>query len=276
LQTIQSASENMEQKKTSMISVVIRTKNQSAALDFALKNLTERYCKSISEIIVIDNESTDNSKEIVEKYGARFVTIKNFSYGGSANLCAKEAKYPIVVIFSAHSYPISHDFFELIQQKFEQNPNLAGLRCLHNPNDYKNYINKVSVLTDPNKSGLIFSGSAFSRLVWERHPFKEDVATFEDKEWTTRVVKNGYEIDFVPSIFCYEIKRTRKQQFFRFKNDVVGNYELWHQEIKFVNVVNGLIGGIYYLLKNLVTDLWYILMRFLFLIKFIISKPKSR
>jgi len=258
-----------------MISVVIRTKNQADALNFALKNLTERYLKSISEIIVVDNESTDNSKEIAEKYNARFVTIKNFSFGGSANLCAQEAKYPIVVIFSAHSYPVSHDFFELIQQKFNQNPNLAGLRCLHNASDYKNYINQVSVLTDPNKSGLIFSGSAFSRSVWEKFPFKEDVATFEDKEWTTRVIKEGYEIDFVPSIFCYDIKRTKKQLFFRFKNDVVGNYQLWHQDITLANVIKGLLVGMYNLLKNSFIDFYYIIRRFFYLIRFITNKPKK-
>ncbi|WP_343616519.1 glycosyltransferase [Flavobacterium sp.] len=258
-----------------MISVVIRTKNQADALNFALKNLTERYLKSISEIIVVDNESTDDSKEIAEKYNVRFVTIKNFSFGGSANLCAQEAKYPIVVIFSAHSYPVSHDFFELIQQKFNQNPNLAGLRCLHNASDYKNYINQVSVLTDPNKSGLIFSGSAFSRSVWEKFPFKEDVATFEDKEWTTRVIKEGYEIDFVPSIFCYDIKRTKKQLFFRFKNDVVGNYQLWHQDITLANVIKGLLVGIYNLLKNSFIDFYYIIRRFFYLIRFITNKPKK-
>ncbi|WP_276382050.1 glycosyltransferase [Flavobacterium sp. H4147] len=258
-----------------MISVVIRTKNQADALNFALKNLTERYLKSISEIIVVDNESTDNSKEIAEKYNARFVTIKNFSFGGSANVCAQEAKYPIVVIFSAHSYPVSHDFFELIQHKFNQNPNLAGLRCLHNPSDYKNYINQVSVLTDSNKSGLIFSGSAFSRSVWEKFPFKEDVATFEDKEWTTRVIKEGYEIDFVPSIFCYDIKRTKKQLFFRFKNDVVGNYQLWHQDITLANVIKGLLVGMYNLLKNFFIDFYYIIRRFFYLIGFITNKPKK-
>jgi len=258
-----------------MISVAIRNKNESAALAFLLKNLTERYYKSISEIIVVDNQSTDDSEIISLKYGARFVTIKDFSFGGSANLCAHEAKYPIVVIFSAHSYPVSHDFFELIKYKFNQNHKLAGLRCLHQPNDYKNYINNITAETDPNKSGLIFSGAAFSRAVWQKHPFREDVATFEDKEWTTRVMKAGYEIDFVPSIFCYEISRTKKQMFFRFKNDVVGNYQLWHQEITFSKVIRGFIGSIYNLIKNFIIDLWYTVLRFLYLLKFLHNKPKK-
>lgn len=258
-----------------MISVVIRNKNQSVALSFLLKNLTERYMDDIAEIIVVDNLSTDSSKEVSAQFGARFVTIENFSFGGSANLCAREAKHPFVVIFSAHSYPVSHDFFKLIQAKFENNSNLAGLRCLHNPNDYKNFINKIPAAIDPNKSGLIFSGSAFSKDVWRKHAFKEDVATFEDKEWTVRVLKEGYEIDFVESVFSYEIKRSPPQLFFRFKNDVVGNYQLWHQDVNLAMASKGFIGGIWNSSKQLLLDFYYHSKRFFFLLSFIISKPKK-
>ncbi len=258
-----------------MISVVIRNKNQDKALTFLLKNLTERYQSDISEIIVIDNLSTDRSEEITKQFGARFVSIKNFSYGGSANFAAKEAKNDIVVIFSAHSYPVSHDFFKLIIEKFKERKDLAGLRCLHSPNDYRNFINKVSSETDPNRSGLIFSGSAFNRKVWEKYPFNEGVATFEDKEWSKRVIKEGYKIEFVESIFSYEINRTKSQKFFRFKSDVVGNYQLWHQDLSLSNAFNGLIIGSFKLIKNFVVDFWYIVKRFVFSIKFVFNKPEK-
>lgn len=258
-----------------MISVVIRNKNQGKALEFLLRNLTERYLSDIMEIIVIDNLSTDNSEKISIKYGARFETIEQFSYGGSANFASQKAKNSIVVMFSAHSYPVSHDFFKLIKQKFDDNPNLAGLRCLHNPNDYQNYINKVPASVDPNKSGLIFSGSAFSRAIWEKHPFREDVATFEDKEWTKRVIEAGYDIDFVASIFSYQISRTKKQLFFRFKNDLVGNYQLWHDDVSFLNASKGFVMSILRLIKGFIVDFWYIIKRYVHLIKFIFNKPKK-
>jgi glycosyltransferase involved in cell wall biosynthesis len=256
-----------------MISVVIRNKNQDLALAFLLKNLKERYIDDIGEIIVIDNLSTDRSEAISKEYNARFVTIKDFSYGGSANFAAEQTKFPIVVMFSAHSYPVSHDFFKLIKRKFDENPNLAGLRCLHNPNDYKNFINKIPATIDYNKSGLIFSGSAFRKMVWEKYPFKEDVATFEDKEWTKRVLKAGYDIDFVASIFCYQIKRTKKQLFFRFKNDLVGNYQLWHEDVSFSSASKGLVMSIFRLFKALFVDFWYIIKRYGHSIKFILNKP---
>jgi len=258
-----------------MISVVIRNKNQDKALAFALKNLTDRYINDIGEIIVIDNLSTDNSEHITKKYNARFVTIKNFSYGSSANLAAESAKYNIVVIFSAHSYPVSHDFFKLIKTKFENRDDLAGLRCLHSPNDYRNYINKVSSKEDPNKSGLIFSGSAFNKEVWKQHPFNNNVATFEDKEWSKRVINEGYTIEFVPSIFSYEIKRTKKQKLFRYKNDLVGNYQLWQEGPTFKNAVNFLVMSFFRLFKDWFLGAYYIIKKFILTMKFVIKKPSK-
>lgn len=258
-----------------MISVVIRNKNQASALSFLLNNLTERYSADIAEIIVVDHLSTDESHAVAKQFGARLVSISNFSFGGSANMCANAAQHPIVVIFSAHSYPVSPDFFKVIQEKFDKNPNLAGVRCLHGPNDYRNYINNITATVDPNKSGLIFSGSAFSKTVWEKYPFREDVATFEDKEWTVRVLSHGYDIEFAPVIFSYEIKRTSKQLFFRFKNDVVGNYQLWHQEVSLASACKGFIGGIWNSSKQFLMDCYYHSKQFFFLLHFISNKPKK-
>ncbi|MDO9509766.1 MAG: glycosyltransferase [Candidatus Magasanikbacteria bacterium] len=257
------------------ISVVIRNKNQSEALEFLLKDLSERYAEDIDEIIVIDNMSSDNSEKVIQKYGAKLIQIKNFSYGGSANLAAESASNDIVVIFSAHAYPVSWDFFKQIKNRFKENTNLAGLRCLHNKNDFKNYINNISSKIDPNVSGLIFCGSAFNKKVWENHKFKADIQTMEDKEWSLRVIKNGFDIEFSPSIFCYDIKRNQKQNFIRFKNETIGGFQLWHIDHNIKKVFKGLIGSIINLFKTFIIDLYYAFRRFFFLLNFISNKPKK-
>jgi GT2 family glycosyltransferase len=256
-----------------MISVVIRNKSQDVALEFLLSNLTRRYANYIAEIIVLDNLSTDRSEEVTRKYGARFETIKAFSYGGSANHAALIAKNNIVVIFSAHSYPVSPDFFTVIMDKFSANPNLAGLRCLHASNDYKNYILGIDAKQDPNKSGLIFSGSAFNREVWKKIPFNENVPTFEDKDWTKRVLKAGYAIDFAPVIFSYNIKRNSAQEYFRFKRDVKGNYQIWHQEYSVLSAFKGFLISFYQAFKQFLIQIFYAFKRFFYLIRFKFNLP---
>lgn len=262
-------------KKMLKISVVIRTKNQEKALTFLLKNLTERYSEDINEIIVLDNLSIDNSKAITEFYKAKFVTIEKFSYGGSANIAAENAVNDIVVIFSAHAYPVSHDFFKLISQKFINRDNeLAGLRCLHNSNDYQGFINNVKSIENYNSAGLIFCGSAFNKKIWEKHPFKADIHTFEDKEWSKRVIANGFKIEFVPSIFCYQIKRTKKQEFIRFKDEVIGSYQLLHHDYTIFKSIKSLIGSLIKVSKFYLIDLYYTIRRFVFMVKFIFNKPE--
>lgn len=256
-----------------MISVVIRNKNQEKALEFLLKNLKERYSGDIDEVIVVDNLSVDGSKKVAEHYNAKFITIENFSYGGSANLCASSASNNIVVIFSAHSYPVSPDFFKVIKQKFGENSKLAGLRCLHSANDYKNYILGIDAKTDPNKSGLIFSGSAFNREVWKIIPFNDKVPTFEDKDWTLRVLKAGYDINFAPVVFNYDIKRTPKQEHFRFTRDIIGNYQIWHKEYTMLSVFKGFLMALFVAFKSFLIQILYAFKRFFFMFKFKLNKP---
>ena len=259
-----------------MISVVIRNKNQEEALEFLLKNLSERYAQDIDEILVIDNSSTDKSREVASRYGARFETIENFSYGGSANFAASKAINEYIVIFSAHSYPVSPDFFVTIRSMFDKDPLLAGLRCLHNQNDYHNYIKGITVNEDPNKSGVIFSGSAFRKSIWKEYPFKEDVPTFEDKEWTLRIIKTKYKIEFAPVVFNYQIKRSKKQYFFRFKNDLKGNHEIWGQRPSYRNVFNSLFGSIYRIISRGLVDVFYAFKRFFYSLNFLFKTKGTK
>lgn len=257
------------------ISVVIRNKNQAESLDFLLNNLKKRYLEDIDEIIVLDNLSTDNSSFIIEKHDVKKVSLVKFSYGGSANLAAESAANDIVVIFSAHAFPVSHDFFKLIKLSFQENNNLAGLRCLHNANDFVLYINGVTANEYPNGAGVIFCGSAFNKKVWRKLKFKEDIQTMEDKEWTKRVLDKGYDIEFVPSIFCYSINRNNKELFFRYKNEVIGGYQLWHTEYNFITALKMLVGSTINTFRVFITSFYYTFRRFFFLLKFISNKPEK-
>lgn len=252
------------------VSVVIRTKNQAKNLEFLLYNLSKRYQSDVDEIVVIDNESTDESKSIAEQYGVKWVTISDFGYGKSANLAARSVSNEIVVIFSAHSFPVSHDFFKVIRDRFEANPKLAGTRCVHIERDYKHLIKDTSVKLHPRDAGLLFAGSAFSRSVWEAHPFQDDIVTFEDKEWTVRVIKEGYEVEMVPAIFCYDMKRNPSAFFFRLKNETLGNFYLWNEKITFHDWLQKTIYKQLGLIKGFWINTFFHVKASVFLLRFIL------
>ncbi len=76
---IQSA-QNTKATKTSSIhlSVIIPTRNRAQRLSIALESLTmQTYPEHLFEVIVVDNNSSDDTREICRKYEE---TIKNFQY----------------------------------------------------------------------------------------------------------------------------------------------------------------------------------------------------
>lgn len=59
-------------EKNSMVSVIVPTYNSVKTLDICLKSVKEQTHPNI-EIIVVDNSSIDNTREIAEKYGKVFI-----------------------------------------------------------------------------------------------------------------------------------------------------------------------------------------------------------
>lgn len=258
------------------LSLVIRNKNESQSLEFLLSVLDRFYKDELYEIIVLDNLSTDSSEQICKKYNAKFVTLEKFSYGGSANRAMECSSGDYVLIMSAHSYPVSHDFFKVIKDRFAKQPDLAGVRCIHHNGDYKKYLNGITCDMDLNGCGLTFASSALKRSVWETTKFTDDIQQCEDKEWTKRVLKLGYQIEFVPAIYCYEIKRTPEQLFTRFKNDIIINYQLWGQDMTLSGVFRKFFGTILQVFKYSIKELYYNFKRTFWLLHFLRNKPQKK
>lgn len=63
------------------ISVVLTTKNEEKNIGDLLKNLVEQ--ENPYEVIIVDSESTDRTREIVEEYSKKYDHIKLFNHPGS-------------------------------------------------------------------------------------------------------------------------------------------------------------------------------------------------
>ncbi|MBI2309842.1 glycosyltransferase family 2 protein [Candidatus Collierbacteria bacterium] len=69
------------------LSAIVITNNSAAKIKGCLKSL-----KFADEIIVVDSGSTDKTKELVEKTGARVFEVENVGYSHSRNVGAQKAK----------------------------------------------------------------------------------------------------------------------------------------------------------------------------------------
>ena len=87
------------------ISIIIRNRNESEFIGFALQSCLDYF--NNPEIIIVDNNSTDDSLEIVnlfiDRTNIKIVKIDDYTPGKSINLGVQKASRDIILVLSAHS-----------------------------------------------------------------------------------------------------------------------------------------------------------------------------
>lgn len=212
------------------VSVVIRNKNEGPALEKVLKILNNVYMQDIEEIIVVDNNSTDRSLEIAWDFDCKIVPIQNFSYGRAINLGIEKAKSTYILLLSSHAIPIGKHFFKNSISAIETSRDIAGIRYINSIDNYNRAVNNNFFVTEPLKYGLMAACCLVNRKVWEQHKFNEDMVFSEDKEWSQRVVKDGYQLLDFNETFFYFIKRDNKSLLKRFKNETIFEYQIQNKQ----------------------------------------------
>ena len=85
----------MQEGLINKISVIIRNKNESEYIGFAIQSCLDFFSKP--EIIIVDNNSTDDSLDIVNLFKDRTsikkINISDYSPGRSINLGVKNATH---------------------------------------------------------------------------------------------------------------------------------------------------------------------------------------
>ena len=99
---------------TKSVSIIIRTKNEAKWIGSCLRNVLNQEYQYKKEIIVVDNNSSDETREIVKKYKVKLINYNpNFYLPGLAlNKAVKIAKNEIVVFLSAHCIPTSKNWLK--------------------------------------------------------------------------------------------------------------------------------------------------------------------
>ena len=101
-------------KKLSDFTIVIRAKNEERWIGYAIQSVLDHLTKP--EIIIVDNNSTDKTLEIVKFFSEnpnlnneannyskiKILNISNYSPGRALNLGVKNASKKFIMILSAH------------------------------------------------------------------------------------------------------------------------------------------------------------------------------
>lgn len=210
-------------KKTSLkASVIIPTYNAEKYLGNLL-NILKRQTADIQEIIVIDSESADRTKKMVEKFKVKFLSVPKatFDHGGTRTLAAKMAKGEVIVFLTQDVLPYDDRAVEAILKPFESDPKIAAAYGRQVPypdanpfaahSRYFGYPDRsfIRVLEDKKRYGIktAFLSNAFAayrkknleKIGW----FKSNLVSTEDTYAGAKMLLAGYRLAYTSSARVY-------------------------------------------------------------------------
>ena len=215
-----------------MISILIRNKNESKALDKALKSIYAQHFSVPFEIVVIDDNSFDNSIEVANQYGCKVVSLdRPFTYGSAINFGLKQCQYEIVLLLSSHNILVSNDFSEKLVDYFAD-PKVAGVRCtpIANTKQVERSLDGIITIDKGNYSHsndwqnlLIANCSAIRKKVALEIPFNEEIRSNEEKLWCLDVIQKGFTITSNASCYFLYNKKNNSKALIR---DSISKYQI--------------------------------------------------
>jgi rhamnosyltransferase len=185
-------------------SLVIRAYNEERHLGRLLEGVRRQTRRSV-EIILVDSGSTDGTVQIAESYGARVLHIQpeEFTFGRSLNLGIASASSDLVVIASAHVYPVYPDWLECLLRPLE-NEHVALVYGKQRGGDASKFSEQEIFRQwfpdkDISQQASPFCNNAnavIRRSLWEKHPFDENLTGLEDVEWAKWAQAQGGEVAY--------------------------------------------------------------------------------
>ena len=186
-------------------SIVIRAFNEEKHIGRLLQGILEQSVREV-QIILVDSGSTDGTRKVAGNYPVEIVEIapETFTFGRSLNMGIAHAIAPLVVMASAHVYPVYPDWLERLVDAFEEDTvGLAygkqrGAATTHFSEHqiFQHWYPEVST-TRQTHPFCNNANAAIRRELWEKHPYDETLPGLEDLEWGKWVQEQGYGISYV-------------------------------------------------------------------------------
>ncbi|MBU4274266.1 glycosyltransferase [Patescibacteria group bacterium] len=178
-----------------LVSVIIPTKNSLKTIEECLISIKEQSYKNI-EIIVVDNNSTDNTKEIARKF-----TDKVFNHGPERSA---QVNYGVEQSIGIFVYKVDSDFIleaKVVEQCIEQVKNGFTAIVVHNTPDVRvSWIARIRKFeVDMYKYNITHSSARFVKKdVYKKiGGFNKKITAGEDYDFQNKLNRAGVRTGFI-------------------------------------------------------------------------------
>jgi glycosyltransferase involved in cell wall biosynthesis len=217
----------MVKKELNKVSIIIRGKNESRWLKILLKKLNEQIFKNF-EIVFCNNNSEDNSIEILKKYGVKkIINVDKYSPGHSLNQAVKKCNGNFIAILSSHCIPLSDNWLNEYIEFFKINKNIIAAFGKQVPLPGTNYQNLIDLDIMFRNQEIIYdkdpylnnANSFYKSSFLKRYKFDPTLTNIEDRHWAIKLSRLGYKIGYTAKstvfhlhgIHQHETKSTRSK-----------------------------------------------------------------
>ena len=188
-------------------SIVLRAYNEGKHIGRLLEGIRQQTLKDV-EIILVDSGSTDQTVSVAEAFGARIVRspAAEFTFGRSLNFGIREARRELVVIASAHVYPVYPDWLESLLRPFEDERVALTYGKQRGPASVKYSEQQIfhqwypdTGKPDQETAFCNNANAAIRRSLWKQNPYDETLTGLEDLAWAKWAKEQGHKIAYVPA-----------------------------------------------------------------------------
>ena len=213
------------------ISIVIRSFNEEKHIGRLLFGIQQQTLKDDVEVILVDSGSTDGTLAAAEAYPVKVVHIlpEDFTFGRSLNRGIAAASGDVIVIISAHCYPVYPDWLAQITQPFEKEEvalaygrQIGGETNHYSEHQIFRYYFPENSVPAQGQPYAHNANSAIRRSLWEEHPFDETLTGLEDLAWSSWARESGYTITYAAeAVVVHNHNETMKQVYKRYQREAI-------------------------------------------------------
>ena len=216
-----------------LISVIIPALNEENNLSDCLNSLTNQITNIPYEIVLVDNNSEDNTFKIAKSFAVRAVLekVRGRSYARQRGAIMATGKY---LAFTEADCEVPHDWIQTIYDYYQINPNIIGFAGCYTFKNSTPLMKKLVPLSMAITSFLYkliygnhtFRGTNFTvqkKILLQAGGFNHEAVPFDDVELGLRAGKLG-PIKYNPKIKVLTSDRRIKNRFFTFCLEFIRAY----------------------------------------------------
>ena len=241
-------------------SIVIRAYNEERYIGRLLEGIRHQTLKDV-EILLVDSGSTDSTIAMAESFGTRIVHIppEEFTFGRSLNFGIQASSRELIVIASAHVYPVYPDWLESLLRPFENDKVALAYGRQRGPEYAKFSEQQIFHQWFPDVSKPIQetafcnnANAAIRKSVWEKNPYDETLTGLEDLAWAKWAKQRGYDIAYIAEAEVVHVhNETPRGVFNRYRREAMAFKQIYPEShfnvYDFIRLTT----------MNILSDLWH-------------------